>query len=482
MQNRSRFAALVAAFALVTVAASCTQPPMDPGPPPVKAVAAAGRCALLETGDVRCWGQNYGGYVGNGSSGWERGPTTARLGQAATSITSGWNQCAVLADTTVKCWGSGYVGNGTTGVQELPQTVTGLSGVAKVRALGNHTCAVLTSGGVRCWGRNSGRELGDGTTTDRTTPVTVTGLTGVADVVRSGDGSCALLTNATVRCWGPHLFRTSSGSLGLTTVSALAGATALAGGSGNVCAIVAGGTVKCFGSGLLGDGKTTALTSPATGVTATGITGATSIGTDGYNTICAVVAGGAVKCWGDNAFGKVLGTGDSMGGDPVAVPTAVAGVSGATQIAPDSVSTCAVLASGWVTCWGSNEYSGLSRSYPGPQPGYVEHLYDPSPYTNTSTAWPAGQCFAADNQPWSRDIRFTGAVDTLDNVTSYSSRDGSCTGDAWKFTMVQRDMAHEAVAPCIALNPNEFNWAIWAPDSYPKIPLNLFSCYLDLEL
>ena len=57
------------------------------------------------------------------------------------------------------------------------------------------------------------------------------------------------------------------------------------------------------------------------------LTGATQIAAGNYHT-CAVVAGGAVKCWGDNYWGE-LGNGTT---NDSRVPVGVVGVSGATQI------------------------------------------------------------------------------------------------------------------------------------------------------
>ena len=84
-------------------------------------------------------------------------------------LTAGiYHTCAVLNSGVAKCWGSNYrgeLGDGSTADRHTPVSVSGLAGVVQIAAGQHHTCAVLKTGATKCWGRNRHGQLGDGTTT-----------------------------------------------------------------------------------------------------------------------------------------------------------------------------------------------------------------------------------------------------------------------------------------------------------------------------
>lgn len=91
----------------------------------------------------------------------------------------------------------------------------------------------------------------------------------------------------------------------------------------------------------------------------------TAIAAQGGAHVCALLSDQTVRCWGDDRFGQ-LGHSLSDGGvDQTydANPSAVAGLSGVTQLAVrgnDSFGTsCARLEDGGVMCWGSNDHGQL---------------------------------------------------------------------------------------------------------------------------
>lgn len=137
-------------------------------------------CALTTGGGIKCWGENIGGQLGNGSTSGISGVVdVVGLASGVTAIAVGsFHTCALTGAGGVKCWGwndYGQVGNGSMTYQIYsPVAVSGLaSGVSTIAAGFRHTCAALNGGGVKCWGAGTVGQLGNGSTTNSSTPVDV---------------------------------------------------------------------------------------------------------------------------------------------------------------------------------------------------------------------------------------------------------------------------------------------------------------------
>jgi alpha-tubulin suppressor-like RCC1 family protein/alpha-beta hydrolase superfamily lysophospholipase len=329
-------------------------------------------CVLWDAGSVKCWGRNSYGQLGDGSGSQVANvPVDVSGISTATAIGIGWDHsCALLSDSTIKCWGrndSGQLGNGTTTNASTPVAVTGISTATALGIGAYHSCARLSDSTIKCWGNNGSGQLGDGTTTHSPLPRPVTGITS-ATTIAAGNHTCATLNDATVKCWGNNVFGqlgngTTTGSSTPVTVSGLTNAVQLGLGLDHSCAVVGTGAVKCWGhngEGALGNGSTADSNVP---VDVYAISTATNV-TGGINHSCARLSDRTVRCWGTNGIGQ-LGNGSMT---PTLIPVTAVGVTAASSVSRGGTHTCARQVDATLKCWGSNDWSKLGNGFWGSNP------------------------------------------------------------------------------------------------------------------
>jgi len=380
----------------------------DGAPLRTKAIAAFDYhsfCAILDdTGadnsGLKCWGSND--YcelglgtpdsrgadphtIGNGLEWVDLGTTAAGAKRKAIALGGGYQSTCVLGDDgAISCWGqngSGQLGNGgvsgprscaanEVGDANLASLATPAVGVAargQVDGDGAHACALLATGDLICWGENSFGQLGTGDTAARSLPSEPVAFPDgfvPQKLVLGNQHTCAIAADARTKCWGSN----QQGQLD----PKIAGdryapgpdlrvrgraVRALAAGDDHTCAVLQGGALKCWGrddAGQLGLGDLTNRGDRpgqlGDALPAVSLGGPAVAVAAGATHTCAVTDDGAVRCWGAGAAGQ-LGQG-SAAGQLVPPSAAVVLSEAATSVVAGADYSCALLASGQAACWG----------------------------------------------------------------------------------------------------------------------------------
>jgi alpha-tubulin suppressor-like RCC1 family protein len=213
---------------------------------------------------------------------------------------------------------------------------------------------------------------------DNETPATAGDVNVGATVRQLAVGSshtCAVLTTA-VRCWGSagwgELGYGNTTMIGDNETPASAGDVNVGGsveqiavGDLHTCALLTTGAVRCWGyagDGRLGYGNANHIGDNETPASAGDVFvggSVRSIAAGGSST-CAVLTTGAVRCWGRGIYGK-LGYGNTNDIGDNETPASAGNVDlgeAAQKVALDAEHSCALLTTGRVRCWG---YGGAGR-------------------------------------------------------------------------------------------------------------------------
>jgi alpha-tubulin suppressor-like RCC1 family protein len=221
----------------------------------------------------------------------------------------------------VWCWGLLYEdevvdGAVTTAADSLvPFEVEGLGTTTLQLAVGRsgHSCARVPGDKLRCFGANSFGELGLSEPDSVGVPTDVPDVEGVLQVALGEGFSCVVTQAGAAYCWGDN----SSGQLGAPA---------------NVTERSTPGLVPTLDSGV----RQLAL---------------------GKHHGCALLDGGAVKCWGAS-FHQMLGA--DYADEPQLTPVVVPDLDGdVVKLAAGLYYNCALFAGGGVKCWGVADFVGI---------------------------------------------------------------------------------------------------------------------------
>lgn len=333
---------------------------------------AQSTCGVKTDSSAWCWGYNFSGELGDGTTSSSPVPVRVAGGSTWKSVDPGsGHSCGVRINGTAWCWGgtnqSGQLGDGTTNSSLAPVQVAGEGTWQTVKAGQSYSCGVKSDGSAWCWGSNQSGLLGTGRGfLYSEVPVQVAGG-GTWRSIDTGDGhACGVKQDGTAWCWGSSGY----GQLGVghTAGNSYAPVQVVGGGAwqtlvvGSVqsCGVKTDGTGWCWGyneDGRLGDGTTTSSQVPvqvAGGGSwrAVETTGASTPGFVLNGHSCGVKSDSTMWCWGDNEFGQ-LGTGTNQSS---LVPQQVEGGSAWRATAVTYVHSCGVRNDGTAWCWGNNHY------------------------------------------------------------------------------------------------------------------------------
>jgi alpha-tubulin suppressor-like RCC1 family protein len=346
--------------------------PANPnGQGPLNLIAGGDAVLWQDASNVtRLWGRNNDGQLGDGTvisrsqmsriSGITQPLISAAMGEG--------HGLAVINSGQVYTWGDNYfgqLGDGTTASHDTPAILTGLTGIIQVAAGDGHSLALKSDGTVWAWGGNQSGQLGDGTTVNRSAPVQIPGLANIVQVVAGARHSAALDKNGAVWVWGSNEFgqlgggaaiANSSTPIALTGLGTTSSVSKLVSGRQFLLALKVDGTVWAWGdnhAGQLGVGTTSTVTLPQLNPTLSGIKALAA----GSDHAVALDGNGTVWVWGANDSGQ-LGNGTNVAS---ATPVSL-GLTGVQAVAAGYDQVVVINSAGALEAWGLNTFGQLGNS------------------------------------------------------------------------------------------------------------------------
>lgn len=359
-------------------------------------------CAILENQSMVCWGDNEYGQLGDGTTTGSTVPIYVNVAANETPVEVTVGQvtaCALMESGNIYCWGSGYygkMGNGEPWNDDYVNTemrqvlLPEGQGGQTVSISGGHICTILDNGDVYCWGRGNQGQLGYGGTSNRNIPANVN-LPGQRSAIAISTGTfmtCAITTDGMGYCWGENdegqLGNGTTNSRRMTPAEVLfpSGYTpvSISAGDDFACALMDNRKVMCWGEnndGRLGQGPL-ATDDETTPVWVSMENSETAHFLDiGTKSACMILDSGETKCWGTNEEGQI-GQGDTDI-DYYSTPTEVNGNYDFVALSINSDTICAITSNAEGYCWGDNEAGQTGRgSIDTDEPTPAEILFTPN--------------------------------------------------------------------------------------------------------
>jgi alpha-tubulin suppressor-like RCC1 family protein len=282
--------------------------------------------------------------------------------------------CALLANTEVRCWGAqvnGRLGDGMVSNGILPNTVSDhqnvLTGVRSI-ALGDEFSLSLSDRDgdqvpvVNGWGRNTGRVLThNGATTGFDRPYFVAELLATQSLTAGTGHACGHLQDGRVFCWGNDnpAITDNTDWVAARVLTDLGTVRQIDARAGHTCAVDTQGAVRCWGGNNL-YGQLGPFAAPNQAFAAVPLTQNAQHVSAGKNHSCAVLDDGSASCWGDNSWGQI---GDGSWAGRAVAPKQVVDLPPVTKIRAGFVHSCALTTVGTVYCWGQNHANQMADGF-----------------------------------------------------------------------------------------------------------------------
>ena len=331
-------------------------------------------CALDSGGAASCWGYNFRGQLGDGTTASAvEAPVAVAGGHTFVSLSVAENySCGLDPSGQVWCWGGeadkGTLGDGTLTDSPIPVAVDqDLAFIYLGSNVDDHVCGIDQARVAWCWGEQQGfGRLGDGvTTTSQGTPVQVAGGIEWAQVAAGWFFSCGLDVSGQAFCWG-HLLNPAF-SFGVTPIAVAVGQTftSITSGFQHSCALDDTGQAWCWGWNGYGQlGNATSTDSPDVPVAVNGGHSFVRLSA-ARNSTCGVTAAGLTYCWGTSEDGQLgdgtRGVADCASGACRWIPVQVAGGHTFSVMEPGAYFGCGLDQASEIWCWGRNWYGQLGQ-------------------------------------------------------------------------------------------------------------------------